>query len=74
MVEMLSLIDWTLDVGALLVSLLIAKSVLDLSYRELAIAVACFGVYALHEIWESGMIFPGTHRGVELWILHALGG
>lgn len=74
MIELLDLIDWTFDAGALLVSLLIAKMVLDLSYREIVTATACLGVYALHEIWESGIIFSGSHREVELWILRFLGG
>lgn len=71
-VEILEIIDWTLDGGALLLSLAVAKYVLELSVRELAMLVACTAFYVTHEMWESGMIGGSSHNSFELWICDIL--
>ena len=71
-VETLEIVDWTLDGGALLLSLAVAKYVLELSVRELAILVGCTVFYVTHEMWESEMIGGSSHRAFELWIHEAL--
>lgn len=69
---LLNVIDWALDGFALLLSLIIAKRVLDLSYRETAVLVSCTIVYVGHEMWESGLIGGDSHRSFELWIQDVL--
>lgn len=66
---MIELVDWTIDALALLVSLFVAKHALHLSVKETVILVACCGLYAVHEVWEAGLVFPGTHRAFELWVV-----
>jgi hypothetical protein len=67
-IELIEIIDWFLDGTALILSLLVAKYVLDLSKREVVILVLCTVIYTMHEIWESGMFGYGSHRSFELWI------
>ena len=62
---MLVAIDWTLDLAALLASLLLAAHVLDLSVRDIAALIACCSVYGAHEAWEAGLVAGGSHRAVE---------
>lgn len=68
MIEAIEVIDWCLDFGALLVSLLVTKKLLGLTARETLTAVACFGLYGLHEVWESGIVGGDTHRAFEWWV------
>lgn len=74
MIDLLELIDWSLDAAALLVSLTVAAWVLDLSRRDVAVLVASAVFYIAHEVWESGVVAPGTHVAVERWLCRALGG
>lgn len=67
-IELIEIIDWFLDGTALILSLLAAKYVLDLSKREVVILVLCTGIYTMHEIWESGIFWSGSHRSFELWL------
>ncbi|OYR76123.1 hypothetical protein DJ71_18510 [Halorubrum sp. E3] len=69
---MLTLVDWSLDLAALLASLLLAAHVLDLSARDVAALVACCAVYGAHEAWEAGLVAGGSHRAVEQAIVALL--
>ena len=72
MIPPVELFDWSLDAFALLLSIFIAKRVVDLSWREIGIITCCFVFYLLHEMWEASIIFPGTHRQFELWLVEML--
>jgi len=70
--QMLTAIDWVLDGSALLLSVVLAKYVLSLSWRDVGVLIVSCSVYAAHEAWEAGVIFTGTHRAVELFLLRCL--
>lgn len=67
-IELIEIIDWFLDGTALILSLLVAKYVLDLSKREVVILILCTSIYTMHEVWESGIFGSGSHRSFELWL------
>jgi len=68
----IEILDWAIDGSALLLSLLIAKRLLDLSVKDTLILIASTSVYVLHEMWESGMVGGGTHKALEVWLIGLL--
>lgn len=69
---LLELIDWTLDGSALIISLLVAKRLLDLSNKEVLVLLCSTGIYVLHEMWEAGIVGQSSHKAFEMWVYNTL--
>ena len=69
---MLTVVDWVLDAGALVVSLYLGKQFAGLSWRQLAVLLSCCSVYVAHEAWEGGYVGGRSHAWVETQIVDLL--
>ena len=75
MVELIEIVDWFIDAFALYTGLFVAvyltsdkDSYSELVKETLLVFIIVCLTYGIHEAWEGGYIFDGTHRELEWWI------